>query len=339
LTVELYTLKQLPLMESFGLLINKLNFKKFIIKNSFIMKTYFKLTLSMFLLIGFSVAMAAQDDQFGQASYYSDAYHGKKTASGTKYDKNKMTCAHNDYAYGTMLKVTHLGNKKSVVVKVIDRGPYIRGRIVDLSRAAATNIGLIQDGIAQVKVELVNTKSQELATKGTKTPDKYSVPSNTRKSVEETIKRNNARAVDTQKPVKKAPVKTTTVPKKEAPIAKPAPKNISKVTAKSALPMMNGSDFKNAELLQISILKPRKEGFGVQVASLSDYNGVLKKVADLQGKWFSNILISTEKDAGAKNIYKIILGQFETREQANSYKKDLKKNKKISGFVVALGDE
>ena len=256
-----------------------------------------------------------------------------------QYDKNKMTCAHNDYAYGTMLKVTHLGNKKSVVVKVIDRGPYIRGRIVDLSRAAATNIGLIQDGIAQVKVELVNTKSQELATKGTKTPNKYSVPSNTRKSVEETIKRNNARAVDTQKPVKKAHVKTTTVPKKEAPITKPAPKNISKVTAKSALPMMNGSDFKNAELLQISILKPRKEGFGVQVASLSDYNGVLKKVADLQGKWFSNILISTEKDAGAKNIYKIILGQFETREQANSYKKDLKKNKKILGFVVALGDE
>ena len=54
---------------------------------------------------------------------------------------------------------------------------------------------------------------------------------------------------------------------------------------------------------------------------------------------FSTILISTEKDAGAKNIYKIILGQFETREQANSYKKDLKKNKKILGFVVALGDE
>ena len=70
------------------------------------MKTYFKLTLSMFLLFGFTVAMTAQDEQYGQASYYSDAYHGKKTASGAKYDKNKMTCAHNDYAYGTMLKVT-----------------------------------------------------------------------------------------------------------------------------------------------------------------------------------------------------------------------------------------
>jgi hypothetical protein len=89
LTVEIYTLKQLPLMESFGLLINKLNFKKFIIKNSFIMKTYFKLTLSMFLLIGFSVAMAAQDDQFGQASYYSDAYHGKKQQAAPNMIKIK----------------------------------------------------------------------------------------------------------------------------------------------------------------------------------------------------------------------------------------------------------
>ena len=287
------------------------------------MKTYFKLTLSMFLLFGFTVVMTAQDDQYGQASYYSDAYHGKKTASGAKYDKNKMTCAHNDYAYGTMLKVTHLENKKSVVVKVIDRGPYIKGRIVDLSRAAAAKIGLIQDGIAQVKVELVKTKSEELTSKGNKTPDEYSTPSNTRKSVEESIKKGNARAADTSKPATKVPAATKkTTPKKEVVAAKPTPTIASKGAAKRALPMMNASDFKNADLFQISILKPRKEGFGVQVASLSDYDGVLNKVAELQGKWFSNILVSTEKADDGSDLYKIILGQFETREKANSYKKD-----------------
>ncbi|MFK8005890.1 MAG: septal ring lytic transglycosylase RlpA family protein [Saprospiraceae bacterium] len=304
------------------------------------MKTYFKLTLSMFLLFGLTVAMTAQDDQYGQASYYSDAYHGKKTASGAKYDKNKMTCAHNDYAYGTMLKVTHLENKKSVVVKVIDRGPYIKGRIVDLSRAAASKIGLIQDGIAQVKIELVKTKSDELTSKGAKKPDEYSPPTNTRRSVEETIKKGNARATDASKSTSKVPVATKkTAPKKDVVAPKPAPTTSSKGAAKMALPMMNASDFKNAELFQISILKPRKEGFGVQVASLSDYDGVLKKVAELQGKWFSNILVSTEKVDRGNNVYKIILGQFETREQANSYKKDLKKNKRISGFVIALGDK
>ncbi len=305
------------------------------------MKTYFKLTISMFLLLGFTVTMTAQDEQYGQASYYSDAYHGKKTASGVIYDKNKMTCAHNDYAYGTMLKVTHLENKKSVVVEVIDRGPYIKGRIVDLSRAAAEKIGLVQDGIAQVKVELVKSNSEKLIAKGDNTPEEYSVPPNTRKSVEETIKKGNAKIASSPKPAAKTstPAATKVAAKKEAPVAKPAPKTASKGAAKRSLPMMNGKDFQDADLYQISILKPKKEGFGVQVASLSDYDGVLKKVAELQGKWFSNILISTEKVDRGNDVYKIILGQFETREQANAYKKDLKSNKKIEGFVVALGEE
>jgi len=302
------------------------------------MKTYFKLTLSMFLIFGFIVTMTAQDEQYGQASYYSDAYHGKKTASGAKYDKNKMTCAHNDYAYGTMLKVTHLENKKSVVVKVIDRGPYLKGRIVDLSRAAATKIGLIQDGIAQVKVELVKSKSEELTAKGNKTPEEYAVPPKTRKSIEETIKKGKARAANASKPTTtKAPAVTKkAAPKKEAVVVKTATKATNKSAAKRSLPMMNGSDFRNSDLFQISILKPKKEGFGVQVASLSDYDGVLKKVAELQGKWFSQILVSTEKTDRGNDVYKIILGQFETREQANAYKKDLKKNKKIAGFVIDL---
>ena len=299
------------------------------------MKTYFKLTLSMFLLFGFTVAMTAQDEQYGQASYYSDAYHGKKTASGAKYDKNKMTCAHNDYAYGTMLKVTHLENKKSVVVKVIDRGPYIKGRIVDLSRAAASKIGLIQDGIAQVKVELVKSSSEKMSSKGDKTPEEYSVPPKTRKSVEETIKKGNAKATNSST---STPTKAKAAPKKEVKKVAVA-KTASKGAAKRSLPMMNGKDFQNADLFQISILKPQKEGFGVQVASLSDYDGVLKKVAELQGRWFTQILISTEKVDRGNNVYKIILGQFETRDQANAYKKTLKKNKKISGFVVSLGEE
>lgn len=308
------------------------------------MKAYFKLTLSMFLLFGFSVAMTAQDEQYGQASYYSDAYHGKKTASGAKYDKNKMTCAHNDYAYGTMLKVTHLENKKSVVVKVIDRGPYIKGRIVDLSRAAAGKIGLIQDGIAQVKVELVKGNTEKMTSKGDNSTEEYSVPPKTRKSVEETIKKGNAKAESTSKSAAskaKTPSPTTkkATPKKEIVATKATPKTASKVAVKRSLPMINGKDFQNADLVQISILKPKKEGFGVQVASLSDYDGVLKKVADLQGKWFTQILVSTEKVDRGNNVYKIILGQFETREQANSYKKTLKKNKKISGFVVSLGEE
>ena len=142
------------------------------------MRTYFKLAFSMFLFFALATSTNAQQEQFGQASYYSDAYHGKKTASGVKYNKNKFTCAHNDYPFGSTLKVTHLENKKSVTVKVIDRGPYIKGRIVDLSRAAAAKIGLINDGIAQVKVELVKPgsgKTETLTSKGKTPPSEYSI--------------------------------------------------------------------------------------------------------------------------------------------------------------------
>ncbi|HFB99767.1 MAG TPA: septal ring lytic transglycosylase RlpA family protein [Phaeodactylibacter sp.] len=324
------------------------------------MRTYFKLAFSMFLFFAFAVTTNAQQEQFGQASYYSDAYHGKKTASGIKYNKNKFTCAHNDYPFGSELKVTHLENKKSVIVKVIDRGPYIKGRIVDLSRAAAQKIGLVKDGVAQVKVELVKSgsgKVETLTSKGSATPDEYSTAPK-RKKIEETIKKGNARAASASpkktaktaaKKATKIPAKTTAAKAKKEVAKKDAAKNAAKEVAKkdtatkgalgaAALPMLTAKDFKNADLYQISLKKPKKEGYGVQVASLSDYENVLKKVAELQGKWFQNILISTEK-AGGESVYKIILGQFETRKIAERYKKDLKKKKKISGFVVALGKE
>ncbi len=314
------------------------------------MKTYFKLTLSLFLFFALATNINAQEEQYGQASYYSDAYHGKKTASGAKYDKTKMTCAHNDYPFGSTIKVTHLENKKSVVVKVIDRGPYIKGRIVDLSRAAASKIGLINDGVAQVKVELVSSKgkSSELTAKGNKTPDAYSTAPS-RKSVEETIKKSSARANNATKSGSAAKSKTSTKKAKTAVVAKKESKKTAivdtsdKLDAKgddapAALPMLTAKDLNKTDLYQITLLKPKKEGYGVQVASLSDYEGVLKKVAELQGRFFQNIMIRTEKEGG-ENVYKIILGQYETRDQANRYKKDLKKKKRINGFVVPLGEE
>ena len=328
------------------------------------MRTYIRLTLGMLLFFSFALTATAQQEQYGQASYYADAYHGKKTASGTLYDKTKMTAAHNDYPYGSMLKVTHLGNKKSVTVKVIDRGPYIKGRIVDLSRAAAQQIGLINDGVAQVKVELVKNTTKatdKLSSKGPNTPDEYTTAPN-RKTAEADMKQANAeakakaerakkasqakasKAAATKKKIKTLPAFTAddADTKKEAATTTAAVKKATEsakgAATKAALPMLTQKEFQNTDLYQIQLLKPRKEGFGVQVASLSDYEGVLKKVTELQSKWFSNILISTEKKDGA-NLYKIILGQFETREIAEQYKKDLKKKKKMAGFVVSLGDD
>jgi rare lipoprotein A len=89
------------------------------------------------------------------ASYYGDDFHGRKTASGEVFDQWKLTCAHRDLPFGTRLKVTNLQNKKSVMVRVNDRGPWVSGRLIDLSYAAAKKIDMIQRGVVKVKIEIV----------------------------------------------------------------------------------------------------------------------------------------------------------------------------------------
>lgn len=91
----------------------------------------------------------------GKASFYSDKLHGRKTASGEAYDRNKMTAAHRTLKFGTKVKVTNLKNNRSVIVRINDRGPSIKSRIIDLSYAAAKKIGIIETGIADVSMQVV----------------------------------------------------------------------------------------------------------------------------------------------------------------------------------------
>ncbi|MFZ1413951.1 MAG: septal ring lytic transglycosylase RlpA family protein [Defluviicoccus sp.] len=91
--------------------------------------------------------------QRGDASWYGPRFHGRKTASGVRFDQNKLTAAHRDLPLGSEVTVTNLDNGQSVRVEINDRGPYINGRIIDLSKAAAHELGMIQDGVVPVKVE------------------------------------------------------------------------------------------------------------------------------------------------------------------------------------------
>ncbi len=92
----------------------------------------------------------------GQASYYADKFHGKATASGEKYDKTKLTGAHRTLAFGTVVRVTNTANGKSVDVRINDRGPFKAGRVVDVSRAAAEKLGMIQAGVINCTVEVIS---------------------------------------------------------------------------------------------------------------------------------------------------------------------------------------
>jgi rare lipoprotein A len=91
----------------------------------------------------------------GKASYYADYFEGRKTAYGEFYRRSEMTAAHKTLPFGTIVRVTHLGNQKSVEVRINDRGPFVKGRIIDLSRKAAEELGIVLEGVAFVKVEVI----------------------------------------------------------------------------------------------------------------------------------------------------------------------------------------
>lgn len=91
----------------------------------------------------------------GKASWYGPGFHGKKTASGDVFDDSKLTAAHKSLPLGSKAIVTNLNNGKSVEVEINDRGPFTQGRLIDLSRAAAQALGMVEHGIVPVRVDLL----------------------------------------------------------------------------------------------------------------------------------------------------------------------------------------
>ncbi|MBR4856672.1 MAG: septal ring lytic transglycosylase RlpA family protein [Bacteroidaceae bacterium] len=112
------------------------------------------LSIMLLFLLGANTHVFAeeQDTIIGKASYYSDKLHGRTMSNGRPYHRDSMTCAHLKFPFGTMLKVKNPINDKEVIVTVTDRGPYSKRYIVDLSRAAAKELGLIHRGWAMVEI-------------------------------------------------------------------------------------------------------------------------------------------------------------------------------------------
>ncbi|SMG50632.1 rare lipoprotein A [Marivirga sericea] len=94
--------------------------------------------------------------QKGTASYYADKFEGKQTANGEKYKHKNLTAAHKSLPFGTVVKVTNLENKESVEVRINDRGPFVAGRVIDLSRSAAEKLKFTSQGLAEVQIEIID---------------------------------------------------------------------------------------------------------------------------------------------------------------------------------------
>ncbi|MBI1223043.1 MAG: septal ring lytic transglycosylase RlpA family protein [Bacteroidetes bacterium] len=104
------------------------------------------------LIISLFCLMLQEERQVGMASYYSDKFQGRKTASGETYDKEKFTAAHRSLPFGTVVWVKNIKSMDSVQVRINDRGPHVKGRIIDVSRAAAIKLNMLNAGKAKVEV-------------------------------------------------------------------------------------------------------------------------------------------------------------------------------------------
>ena len=113
-----------------------------------------KKSIALFIsLIISGVIILGYSQQSGKASYYGNKFHGRKTSSGLPYHRDSLTCAHRTLPFGTLVEVKNPKNNKSVIVKVTDRGPFIKSRIIDLSHAAAAQLGIIGSGVANVEIK------------------------------------------------------------------------------------------------------------------------------------------------------------------------------------------
>lgn len=125
-----------------------------------------RLVYLVFIFVAFSLASCAKTttvspsgsigyQESGKASYYAMKYQNRKTASGERLNQGSKTAAHKKLPFGTIVKVTNIKNGKRVTVKINDRGPFVKGRIIDLTRSAFSSIGDLRSGVIDVKIEVV----------------------------------------------------------------------------------------------------------------------------------------------------------------------------------------
>lgn len=279
---------------------------------------FFTLTAGWLGLTAFDRSL----EEYGKVGYYSDTLHGRKTASGEIYDKNALTCAHKSLPFGTLVRITRLDNKLTVVVRVNDRGPYRDGYVIEVSRRGAEELDLLKVGTAKVKVEVIEKPAGE--ERSTLVP-----PSSTPKPA--TNAATQARPVQYSTPTTVKPTTAATTAKTPAARTAPATSDATKLEpAKGANPQ--------SDIYQIELQKPPKQGFGVQVTTLYNAPNVFPEITKLQKYWPGKVLVSMQPmpEATENTIYKLIIGPVTDRPTAEKLRKEAIKKGYSKCFVVDL---
>lgn len=314
------------------------------------MRVLLLLTLSFFT----SALLTAQlvgDKENGLASYYSNNYQGAETAYGVIYNKDELVAAHRVYPQNSVVKVENMENGKTVNVRIIDKGPFIPGRLIEVSERAAANLGMLGKSTVQVELTLLSTPDQPARSVAAAETAAQEASSRAIEAATAPIASEPAPSTAERTPelVETTPAPAPAPPATSAPApTQPAAKTVQstpsptvteraaevKATRVSTNELVRTAAFAPG-IYKIELAKPGAGKYGVQVGSFKDLEGAMDKVTELQSKWFDNILIE-RVSTGPGSVYKIILGPFDTDKSAQRYASDLKSRYKIPGFMVEL---
>lgn len=263
--------------------------------------------------------------EFGKASYYNDKFEGKKTASGEKYAKAELTCAHKTLKFGTIVRVTRLDNNESVDARVNDRGPYSEGHIVDLSRAAAENIGLVKAGVLKVKLEVIEEAPAPVSKKDTKAKKDTTKDTKEKPATDEKAPTKSKDISGTQPPMLPELVGVGSANSKKGVAA------ATKEPTKSIPTIQKLSLLDNA-IYKIDLTKAQQKGFAVQLFSLSSAEPAIVEATKLQDDFKGQVLLQTATDGSCK----ILLGPCKDRKEADKLQKAATKKGHPKCYVVSL---
>lgn len=283
-----------------------------------------RIALLIWMGLGFQAIMA---QEVGEASYYNDKYHLKnKTASGELYDKTKLTAAHRTLPFNTRVRVTNLTNGKIVEARINDRGPFKPTRIIDLSRAAAEQIGLIRAGVARVKVEVISAGNAGNSGTVSSRPPASSRP---RKNVDI----SGLPVVDLNgNPVSNVPDPNAAT-EAEDPVQTGIPDAGRPVPG--AEPAVNPELAKyTPRLFRMLAFKEPSEGYGVQVGAFFTYFRLLEALDGLSAKGYQNTLVHNGVKDG-KPIFRIIIGPYTKKKDADAMRKRLKRAR-VDGLTIEI---
>ena len=282
--------------------------------------------LLSFACLLFFVSIGYSQVQTGKASFYSKDFAGRLTASGEKFNPAEFTAAHRHLPFGTKVRVTNLANNESVVVRINDRGPFVANRIIDLSTAAAKALGFVDEGVTDVTLKVVGDKTTIGDVSAEKSAEKVA-----------------SEKVDKKRKGSELPKKSATEPEK---IAKVQAKNDSEKKVAERPEMKTQQVDKVAKLEQVELQTAAKttsaptvdqvafydmevsrsnpKGYGVQIGSFSEGANLFRLTSRLKKNYKTRVNIAVKLVEDTK-IYSVIIGEFDSHKEAETFKKKVTK--------------